>query len=141
MKKYYIFLIIFCVSCQKNLIVENYESDFKELIKLEVSDSDLAQFLLKIPKTEVKMIEHLCIEYSNYKISKLTAIEKRLIKENELESRNLPCFGAYVDSMGKAVIGLTFDIFSLDSYYLDNYIERTEKAENAFYDCMTKTYG
>ena len=74
------------------------------------------------------------------KVIQITALENSLLIKNKIEIRNVPCFKGYVIESTRATAQFAIACLSVNLYAIDDLIDRIEKAESDFYQCIQDKY-
>ena len=73
-------------------------------------------------------------------MSQINALENSLLIKNKIEIRNVPCFKGYSVECARATAQFTIGCLSVNLYAIDDLIDRIEKAESDFYQCIQDKY-
>ena len=142
MKKFLLLCLCFYfISCNKELNQVDYLEKLNTILNNNSSNEKIIDFIKELPQDDLELKKKMVDDFANHKLKLMINKESEVLIKNQLESRDVPCYKSYMDSMTKATAQAYIDIFGLNLYWLEDYMERQSQAESDFYQYLHEKYG
>lgn len=136
--------LFFFTSCVKENSFEIVEKEFIEEISLNTDPWVFVNFIKVHKISEKADLERLAEIYTLNVFERAKRIEHEFRKNNQLETRGTPCFGAYHTRSRINTVEMVFctissyGILTMDCY--EDFIDDQEQAMADFAQCIEETY-